>query len=150
MKYFAKYRPVKGDIKEGDFYHVVGSNEYFQSGLGENTSVKKYPHDRWDKLLQKVKLFLCSRDIEVGDMFIYVPPDGEGKELTQIATENTIEALKTITFPYWKVIGEISPEARWVKEGDEFNEDEVTEPMFNDVGSHKAYCFIKGPCGHFH
>lgn len=47
-----------------------------------------------------------------------------------------------------KVIGEISPDAVWVKEGDEFNYPlECTHPLPLKDG---RYCMIKGPCGHFH
>lgn len=66
-------------------------------------------------------------------------------------------------------ISEISSEAKWVKEGDEFDEDQIEEwwgqaethyPMlkrlsFPDKESFlkekcPLICKIKGPCGHFH
>lgn len=108
------------------------------------------------------KLILTSTDIHVGDKVqewygnklyreyivdeIYQDKDSEGTIHTMIKGGNEAVDSKNC----FKVVGEISPEATWVREGDEFDEDEVTEPMFKDVGSFKKYCYIKGPCGHFH
>lgn len=67
---------------------------------------------------EKVKLFLCSRDIQVGD------------EITNSNYYNT--SLKVDELPlrkayknWYKIIGEISSDATWVKEGDEFTEDQI-------------------------
>ena len=77
----------------------------------------------------------------------------------------------------FKVMGLISPEATWVKEGDEFEEDQIKicvdpdnqDNWYVDVPSGKYHdddpippsrdnlytdgtkiVYIKGPCGHFH
>lgn len=69
----------------------------------------------------------------------------------------------------FKVIGLISPEATWVKKGNEFDEGEieleyhisapppnidyrVRKSYYNTVTDNKKYVIvkIKGPCGHFH
>lgn len=58
-------------------------------------------------------------------------------------------------------IGLISPDATWVKEGDEFDEDEVEEWQYTEKGWYLPLFLssvrglairykIKGPCGHFH
>jgi hypothetical protein len=103
-KYFAKYLPVGGEIKEGNtslkngirfFHHRVSQSDTFEGH-------------------QKVKLFLCSRDIQVGDE---MTPIFGGNTFT--VTEKSLIAIITSETSA-KVIGEISPGATWVKEGDEF------------------------------
>lgn len=56
-KYFTKYIPADGEIKEGDMVLDTLSGEIVCWWDGNN----------WDKYDKKVKLFLCSRDIQVGD-----------------------------------------------------------------------------------
>lgn len=68
-----------------------------------------------------VKLFLCSRDIQVGDK---ITLDGISfTEFTRLKELSKVYAPKFDS--YFKVIGEISPEAIWVKEGDEFEEEDI-------------------------
>lgn len=163
MKYFTKYLPVEGEIKEGDYYLNNGT----PTKRTEGTEDKSYLNQ------QKVKLFLCSRDIQVGDtvhypLNNYIPVQWLGGNLTGHE---------------FKVIGEISPNAIWVKEGDEFDEDQIklTTPFVGYVclckeksGERQRSCIyyyemphgscsegcartetkkvflIKGPCGHYH
>jgi hypothetical protein len=105
---------------------------------------------------QLYMLFLCSRDIQVGDKTIN---SNTGKE--EEYTEYLKTYFKTATSnPHFKVIGEISPEAVWVKEGDEFDEyqmgywgtnnREVDTREFGFEG-YIPYCKIKCPtCKIFH
>jgi len=67
-------------------------------------------------------LFLCSRDIQAGDEVQSKLGTLDGKVEHKFQLE---EALKEDV--WFKVIGEISPEAIWVKEGDEFDEDEISK-----------------------
>lgn len=163
--YFAKYLPVEGEVKPAD---ASIDNE---GNIVENT-IKEWLAMRNLINLRKVKLFLCSRDIQVGDKFFH-PHDFTN---AFIAREDTIDWHSAIgTF---KAIGEISPEATWVKEGDEFDEEEVRRkfpgtplPFFfslerwKDIlketeylGTKEAheksvypYIYMKCPtCGHFH
>jgi len=156
--YFAKYLPVPGEIKEGDLMFMIGSPTLLRAG-GDNFNNSAYT---------KVKLLLCSRDIQVGDMTrSTINPDldelkalsvNDGKVL--LAGEEEFEVELNRVF---KVIGEISPEAIWVKEGDEFDEDQVRVCEWDDgdefvipvkefkEGKQDSYKIeIKGPCGHFH
>jgi hypothetical protein len=94
------------------------------------------------------KLFLCSRDIQVGDEFI-IPEDcvvdwdlrvNNKGICTSISMGNKMfhykapcslggivhSGVHADSKPY-KVIGEISPDATWVKEGDEFEEHEIKQ-----------------------
>jgi hypothetical protein len=192
MKYFAKYLPVEGEIKSGwlEVAGVMGKyrNEddkfiYIQTPDGHVWSRKK------EGARTYYKLFLCSRDIQVGDKAWFqltkhsplkelpcIDKDIEGIILREYVTDS--EIYNHYTTPdqlnqCFKVIGEISPDATWVKEGDEFDEDEVQfyiytgapyEPDFDyplpieewDQAEKMITDFIsktiriKGPCGHFH
>jgi hypothetical protein len=63
---------------------------------------------------------------------------------------------KLFLFKEEQEIGQISPEAKWVKEGDEFVEDEIFLSKYGSNWdnkkplSQKYTAFIKGSCGHFH
>ena len=90
--YFTKYLPVEVEIKEGEpFDTIVGIYG------------------------KKMKLFLCSRDIQVGDTF------HSFSGMSELKWDGKFQ-LHPDDF---KVIGEISNEATWVKEGDEFDESEI-------------------------
>jgi len=70
------------------------------------------------------------------------------------------ETLMLAKYGSFKVIGEISSEAIWVKERDEFDENqlgikykdysEVNIYPFVENMAFDKYIVIKGPCGHFH
>lgn len=113
-KYFAKYLPVEGEIKEGDKFwmkNVKRENSLFKrikphpeyavlEEDGEHLTAKKINSELamtvYLKQCTKIELFLCSKE-----GFLY---DNEDK---------------------YKVIGEISKEAIWVKEGDKFDKEEL-------------------------
>ncbi len=111
-KYFAKYLPVEGEIKDDDHFEEedITGKKYILKNLGP---LSLLPHDHL-KRRQKVKLFLCSKDIEVGDIVKEQLLNGELEDFT-IHTLNDIDLDKQ-----FKVIGEITSDAIWVKEGDEF------------------------------
>lgn len=93
---------------------------------------------------QKVKLFLCSRDIKVGDMVSHVI--GAITYILKVGSYSDMIALQGLNA--FKVIGEISTDAlAYVKEGDEFD-DENCEWI--DVPKYHTCISIKGPCGHYH
>jgi|SRR5581483_5516319 len=151
--YFAKYLPVEGEIKEGDLVANTAS-----SGL-EHRWIARWDIKNYAPTTKKVKLFLCSRDIKVGDKVLlgsHQSPD-EAKPLHP----DDFERGKHLGC--YKVLGEISPEATWVKEGDEFEGSEVQQCYFYKTryGYSKEHPWtenhervtlfeIKGPCGHFH
>jgi len=101
-KYFAKYLPVEGEIKE-DYMALNPSNNKIVRV--NKACLKNLVTSEW----KKVKLFLCSKDIQVEDYKepgkIYIFHDGSEEP--------------------FKVIGEISPDAVWVTEGMEFDDDEL-------------------------
>jgi hypothetical protein len=67
------------------------------------------------------KLILCSRDIQAGDEIW----NDFSKSFVEIGQEyiDTMTTLKAETS--FKKIGEVSPDAKWVKEGMEFDEEDL-------------------------
>lgn len=131
-QYFAKYLPVEGEIKELDKFNSV-SGELPGS--------------------QHVRLFLCSRDIQVKDLKPREDVFYDDKGMTHEVTQSWIDGRTTFPHTWFKVIGEISPEAIWVKEGDEFSKEEVMGPiqMWVTAVGHKDFMQIKCPiCKKFH
>ncbi len=115
------------------------------------------------------KLFLCSRDIQVGDKVFEILSDetiGEEFEWT-LGIDKYNSQYKEDCF---KVIGEISPNAAWVKEEDEFEDYQLwcknipfwgnnyvmiqphawNEPRPTYKGWSDEIIKIKGPCGYYH
>lgn len=166
-EFFAKYLPVPGEIKESDraFWNVQ-TNRVFAPSLDEKNI------GNWKSLLRKVrtaqhrpvKLFLCTRNIQVGDEVMdinsnqtFIVGNIKGDEVYD-KKDNWVRLKKNCI----KVIGEISPKATWVTEGDEFDKNEINivgeniwgewQPiyMYKAKDNFKIYCEIKGPCGHYH
>lgn len=124
--------------------------------------------------VKRAVLCLCSRDIQVGneiqnDKWEKAVCDGigDGNIWYHIGEEHGVYSGQK----YWfKVIGEISSEATWVKEGDEFEGENVKfsqHPQCPKCGAtdNAGFCpydveceinkkrivaYIKGPCGHYH
>lgn len=126
MKYFAKYLPVEGEIKEGDMAITI-RGEIFQATKENNDPIYG------DK---RIKLFLCSRAIYVGDMITL-----DGVEFIHYDEGEVDSIWYEHIKKGFKVIGEISKDAAWVKEGDEFNEDELL--LYHTTSSGKNYFKIK-------
>lgn len=158
--YFTKYLPVEGDPKEGDMviYKVIGWTENYEDAVKAATY--------GDPLPIKVKLFLCSRDIQIGDFATERLTTGEYEDF-EIHTENDIFPDMIEKGTQFKKIGEISPEAaKFVREGQEFDEEELyylldgrsvrlpikklqhEKPEWKM--SEKVTIYVKGEDGHFH
>jgi hypothetical protein len=142
--YFAKYLPVAGEILPGDtfksqwrtdnkFFHYVTVKEVTDT---EFISVDTDVSYSKDDAITKVKLFLCSRLIQKGDIL---------KECLSDNIEQVVHHFESVlpygiyVFEPWpsnnenwiqanlafRVMGSISPNAIWVKAGDEFTADEI-------------------------
>lgn len=131
--YFVKYLPVKGEIEEGELcesHQTIFSNnhskQYIKESWHEIVTYSKHgikTSSRYDTIeLQKVKLFLCSRDIQIGDKVMQLHPNSKVKQPIYPEGEYILEKYTESTF---KVIGKISPGATWIKEGDEFDREDV-------------------------
>lgn len=151
--YFAKYLPIEGEIKKGDKFRWIINSEV-QGEVHTCNEEGKRPEK-----YQKVKLFLCSKDIQIGDTVHYTYDHNLKWVVDKVFSTTFISGsgehpINTI----YKVIGEISPEAIWVKEGDEFDEDQIKKMVDLGWGSkalwiegrdnlgYKPYIEIKGPC----
>jgi hypothetical protein len=146
---------------------------------------------------KQAKLHICSRDIEAGDKVRFrLAAKAIEKELECVETfmDDNIDGQRTLTAVIkdgdyliyttpdttnqcYKVIGIVSPDATWIKEGMEFDQDEIEivplrtrsewlyqdrnyQPYEREVAikeRYEKYCetapkkvMIKGPCGHFH
>lgn len=108
MKKFAKYLPIEGEIKKYDNALNPSNKKVVRVNAA---CLKNLVTREW----KKVKLFLCSRDIQVGDK---VKIEGGFKN------NYIIDRKEQITELNYKVIGKISSDAVWVTEGMEFDEDE--------------------------
>lgn len=135
--YFTKYLPVEGEIFKGDYFYDKDWDNVYKSVSPSRTSTyivdsKNGFHERI--MCKKVKLFLCSRDIQVGNEVIYLPSGEKRKVLSKEEVESLtgkgkgnwceFKVAKDERF-HIKVIGEVSSEATWVKEGMEFDETQV-------------------------
>lgn len=114
------------------------------------------------------KLMLVSRDIQVSDMITVDKSKGKVISITGLCAEIDLGWSSTQTKPLSdciKIVGEISPEAMWIKEGDEFTEENIAFYTISIVegwenhtdyntwvnSSYNKEIRIKCPtCGHFH
>ena len=177
-QYFAKYLPVEGEIKEGDMMlliephpsgqlrkcHYIVNNGIYDQLMIDAKEDKGWGFCKRDEV-KKAKLFLCSRDKQVGDKVIN-PESLEQVDFTiadKTHFNGNYEGCILVENPHgtydsekiYKVVGEISPEATWVKEGDEFDEEEIEWCEVigfeeNEFMPKDRVYKIKGPCGYFH
>lgn len=160
MKYI-KYLFVEGEINEGDWCKHLPTGKIIYCSY--QSVIDKLKEKNFLSQYKKVNPFLCSRDIEVGDK-VWINQDTT-YEVDHIKGGYiyfggmSIRGRVGSTF---KVIGEISPDVKWVKEGDEIVDFE-TEMFFKhdnkwykeqlkdiDLQEKKWFKTIKGPCGHYH
>lgn len=171
-KYFAKYLPVEGKVKPKDkFKHGINGRYLAIASDGWNEQSKIFFPEYF-----KVKLFLCSRDIKVGDKFkspLYPDKEYECLEKPDPTPQGvypdkcyyTKNRLWFQWIPYsegYKVIGLISKQAVWVTEGMEFDESDLRmlikgnttdwefDPTYPTEKYPLKHILVKGPCGHFH
>lgn len=169
-QYFAKYLPVDEEIKIGDIVLenlLTGEKELFQIDSENDIDLS---------VQIKVKLFICSKDIKKGDKFffrennpIYNSPN---EQIYRRLEEKMVEENPLLPDFMYKVVGPLSEEATFVKEGDEFDKGDVkvfvspasyaskilTE-TFGEIWMHKedviigekkvAYVCIKDKSGNF-
>lgn len=128
-KYYTKYLPVDGEIKIGEICLVTDDD-----GSTAFLPFKQVYVDEGGILPKKVELFLCSRDIQIGDHAMELLTTGE-YDTFQIDTENDIYDDMIADKRQFKVIGKVSKEALWAKDGDEFDDNEINLQWYDDSGS---------------
>lgn len=108
-KYFTKWLPVEGVVVVNDKVFSRSNETVLPVALTEAMAelANKIGH-------KKARLFLCSRDIQVGDEVRIIGETWIGNYQRGMDSEYC-----------YKVIGEISSQAIWVKEGDELTEDHI-------------------------
>lgn len=173
MKYFTKYLPVEGEIKENDTfiitnpriqdhpsglirtcYHIIKDqgcwsekNQNWTSEKCDFLYIDPLESEFWGFVerhhAKKAKLFLCTKNVNIDDNTI----DGiiKKEKLNDFIFENGKCLQKSLCY---KVIGEISPNAVWVTEGMEFDEEDCE---WNDTLKYHDFIEIKCPtCKQFH
>lgn len=177
-KYFAKYLPVPGEIGSGDMFQFPGMS--IKECLGTDDGLvwyeSAYPDvsesascDPGD--CQRMVMHLMGAvGIQAGDKVLdrYGYPDKRSPKEEKWWTVGVMDIGNPCNLKEcYKVIGLISPEATWVKEGDEFEEEETvfyllsTDLKEQEMSYKQIQAFVgrshknvgiklKGPCGHFH
>lgn len=176
--YFCKFLPVEGEIKEGDYWTHSGLRPKKIVDIDKKVNLKEHPELKTKRDYLKLrdaklcKLFLCSRDIKVGDKVKHIEStnfytikeitknEGSNPDEIKLLSEGLLnwysfeEGGLGTTKNTLKVIGEVSPDSlSYVKEGDEFD---VSDFDFGDFEcrlypeNKEGKVYIKGPCGHFH
>ncbi len=132
-KYFCKYLPVEGEIKEGD---MVSDGVVVVENLPRRHKRLTKAQKQGKDSLKKVKLFLCSREVMIGDKV----RANDRIDHEYVLTAKHLDKMEEFELEHllFKVIGEISPDATWVKEGDEFDEDDI-EQVSELYGWNKEY-----------
>lgn len=139
--YFAKFMPTSGEIEEGDFgFAPDGKVTYFNKARAKHFGPE----------CTKAKLVICTRNVKEDDEV----SDSRGNKKT-IRTQKELNKFLVLinSGELVKVIGEPSPEAKWITEGQEFDKDDLMAHGYgmNWTDDHKNLRFkIKGPCGYFH
>lgn len=159
--YIVKWLPVSGEVEEGDRYMLTSPDIIHTCFKTPEGTLSTFLFTSKPK---KVKLFLCSRDIKVGDKFFrrYANSTTEHtSEMVCIAigdgvfySEGINDTIQSENYLSYKVIGEIPSSCKWVKEDDEYSEEEVAiTAMYQRYEPHAfKYNWIRimGPCGNFH
>ncbi len=123
MKNFTKNLPVEGEIKGGMKAMYFGTDHLFKP-IAKIVDVVDDVHGSTleDSLWKPVRLFLCSRDIQVGDKITL-----DGIEFVTYEEGEIDSSWQNHVDNGFKVIGEVSPEAVWVTEGMEFDDTQIQD-----------------------
>lgn len=194
-KYFARWVPVGGEIKVGDdtyeklttgeisLWHIDNLNDI---DIKNQVKVKLFlctkdvkPGDKIFVEPDAVKQDMMGLTFKLHSILDHVYDDVPDRiykipiiEYTAHPNPKLAHIIGTtrewIPENVWKPIGEISSEATWVKEDDQFDEDEIlpwhvvangtsgfplkqeSETVREDWRDWLSYYKIKGPCGHYH
>lgn len=88
----------------------------------------------------KERLYLCSRDVHPGDTVFVKNWNSPLKEFTLNQDVYSASIMTSGEHSFAKKIGEISQEAKWVRNGDEFEEEQLSKEII--------YLYGEGSSGH--
>lgn len=161
-KYFAKLLPVPGEIKAGDLCKTADGIVCALTDPHELLFANRNGYSR-------MAMHLCSAHAipEVGEEMVCLVPNyfGQYFKVTSVPTHSRAQCADSplqyqhlrIPEQLVKVIGLISPGAKWVTEGMEFDKSQVWLRTYSgprdlpDLGKWKIRPEIKCPsCGTFH
>jgi hypothetical protein len=136
--YFVKLIPVEGEIKEGVFASYLEEVHGKKTGKRIGTTIKSQYYDQFLKDcnnrgldLRVSKLFLCGGEIGVGDTYYHIREQVWEVCDSEIMLEQIKEQEEKHGSFRIRVIGAISPNAIWVKEGDRFEENEIHKAIWS-------------------
>lgn len=148
MKAIAKYLPVEGKIKDGDtiLHHKGGLYTAISNNGVLCIETEEYSGAIGPELYKVVKLSAVTQDdISNGDKV------WDELRKTYWTCSDKINCNGEI---YWKVLGELSPNATWVKEGAKIEIREIThlkQVSLSETGLVGTGVYeVLGPCGHYH
>lgn len=134
MSLFPKYIPVTNEpIIQGDIWALKSDPSVKMRAIlvGDKIGCDDYkfrPRDREE--CQKYKLKLCSTDIQPNDRIyseyrdVLVTEKTDGLLVNEV-TFSTYQDIKHLLLPHFKILGDISIDAKWIREDVELAKDEV-------------------------
>lgn len=125
--FYTEYLPIKDEIRPRD---IIRSTMTSGHPIGPNEAVH-------------MRLFLCAKNIEVGDTIwrVYFPSNLRRSKILKQRADTLVklegyfewfDLSKLIEIGFVKIIGEVSPLATWVQEGMEFQWEDVSPDHVHD------------------
>jgi len=139
-RYFSKLMPIEGGIREGD--HAMKEDGTI---VYVNKASAKYLADTW----KRMRLVICDKEVSVGERVHYYSRNNDilFNGILAKVEEHFVyfEEDRMVGYPVdydsfhmcylkgtaFKVIGQVSDESRWVKEGMYFDEDELNWMVYH-------------------
>lgn len=144
MEALAKYLPIEGEIREGELYFNEHSHLTAYAGTSK-------PDDK----CKKADLFAVTQDIKVGDE-VWDLFKGVKHGIAEELYKDYIK-LKDVSYDMdrrsggaVKVLGLLSPNATWVKDGEKIKVNVGWDKWEGPNGKEPVICQVLGPCGHYH
>lgn len=149
MKALIKFLPVEGEIEENDFIINCGNlGKVISIGKHATKVLFDYPAEPYvpitnsifKKTAKKVKPFLVTQDKEINKGDKMVTHEG-----IEVAEYNGFSFDKGGEYCY-KILGEASPEATFVKDGKEYEVNEIDVNTQDTGGVLGKYITVACPC----
>jgi hypothetical protein len=140
-RFFSKLMTIEGKIQEGDFAMKEDGQIVYV-----NEAASKHLADSW----KRVRMVICDTQISVGNNIWYYSRDNSilfNDILAKIEGDNIfLEDDRMIGYPVeydsfhmcylkktaFKIVGSVSDESKWVKEGIEFDEEDLNWMVYHN------------------